>query len=616
MLRTKVMLGLCCLLIIMFAMGLFSIDRCSDLGQRIVAIDRDHNGVGQAIGEMKRSCGAMTGALLVRATDGATQSVGDFDAAWVKWRAALQKVQADAASRPDEKKIVDQILMTSASYNVRARAFLQKPGLLDVPGRKTALALGAETMQMLGHCDELGVAHEKVLAKSGHDMGESINETVRLLCFLMLLACVVAIAASMGLTRGLLNPLASMAVSIQKVGEGNLDQKLPVLSHDEFGMLATSFNRMAEQLKTYRANTSDELLRLNRTIRSTLASFPDPIFVLNSEGTVEFRNPEADQLALKLLFAGVTRLPRKVDEQVEKVLATGEDFLPTLFADAIKFHIDGQDRYFLPRIVLLRDDKGATFGVAVILENVTRMLLLDDVKSNLISTVSHELKTPLTSVRMALYLLVEKTVGPLNEKQHDLVLTAREDADRLLRTLNDLLDLAKLEQGPALLDLRSVTPAKLVENAAYAVREPAAAANIQVTTEVSPKLPDIRLDQQRIAYVFANFLTNAIKYSPGGTEVHVKAGLGETRSGRASVRFSVRDQGAGIAPEYQERLFERFYRVPGTNKSGAGLGLSIAREIVAAHGGEIGVLSTPGEGTEFFFVIPIESVPAGRNDLI
>jgi two-component system, NtrC family, sensor histidine kinase KinB len=616
MLRTKVMLGLGCLLIIMFAMGLYSIDRCSDLGRQIEAIGRDHDSVAQAIGEMKRSCGAMTGALLVRATDGATQSVGDFDQAWGRWSDALQKVQADAANRPDEKKILDQITTTSDSYRARARVFLLSPGLLDESGRKTAQALGAETMQILGHCDELAVAHEKALTKGGEDVGTSIDETIRLLFFLMILACVVAIAASMGLTRGLLNPLATMAHSIQQVGEGDLDQKLPILSNDEFGMLATSFNKMAQQLRTYRANTSEELLRLNMTIRATLASFPDPIFVLNSEGTVEFRNPEADQLALKLLFSGVTRLPKKVDEQVEKVRATGEDFLPSQFAEAIKFHIDGQDRYFLPRIVLLRDDKGATFGVAVILENVTRMLLLDDVKSNLISTVSHELKTPLTSVRMALYLLVEKTVGPLNEKQHDLVLTAREDADRLLRTLNDLLDLAKLEQGPSQLELRSVAPAKLVEGAVHAVREHAVAANITITTEVVPKLPEIRIDQQRVAYVFTNFLTNAIKYSPEGTSVLVSADRGETRSGRPSVRFSVRDQGFGISPDHQEHVFERFYRVPGTNKSGAGLGLSIAREIVMAHGGEIGVLSTPGKGSEFFFVIPIDSVPAGRNDFI
>ena len=615
MLRTKVMLSLGCLLIILLAMGLFSIDRCSSLGRRIETLGRSNDAVEQAIGQMKRSCGSMTGALLTRATDGPTASVGTFNEAWDKYSAALALVQKDADTYPEEKKIVEQLVSTSDAYVARARAFLGTPGDLDLGGRKIAQALGAETMQMLGHADELSGVHEKALAKDGRDVGADINGTVRLLFFLMILACVVAIAASMGLTRGLLNPLASMAHSIQQVGEGDLDQKLAVQSSDEFGMLANSFNKMAAQLRTYRSNTSEELLRLNLTIRATLASFPDPIFVLTSEGTIEFRNPEADQLALKLLFAGVTRLPRKVDEKVEEVRKTGKDFLPTQFQDAIKFHIDGQDLYFLPRIVLLRDDKGITFGVAVILENVTRMLLLDDVKSNLISTVSHELKTPLTSVRMALYLLVEKTVGPLNEKQHDLVATAREDADRLLHTLNDLLDLARLEQGPALLDLQPTDPAKLVDHAVNAAREFAATSNMTLETAIAPGLPKLRVDQQRIAYVFANLLTNAIKYSPPDSTVRVAAETGATRSGLRSIRFSVRDQGAGISPEHQEHIFERFYRVPGTNKSGAGLGLSIAREIVVAHGGEIGVLNAEGRGSEFMFVLPVESVPAGRNDV-
>ena len=615
MLRTRVMLGLGCLLIILLAMGLFSIDRCSDLGRRIETLSRSNDTVEQAIGQMKRSCGAMTGALLTRATDGTTESVGTFNQAWGQYAAAFTLVQKDADTYPAEKKIVEQLASTSDAYVARARAFLGTPGDLDQGGRKIAQALGAETMQMLGHADELTSVHEKALAKDGRDVGANINETIRLLFFLMILACVVAIAASLGLTRGLLNPLASMAHSIQQVGEGDLDQKLAVRSNDEFGMLANSFNRMAAQLRAYRANTSEELLRLNLTIRATLASFPDPIFVLNSEGTIEFRNPEADQLALKLLFAGVTRLPRKVDEKVEEVLKTGKDFLPTQFQEAIKFHVDGQDRYFLPRIVLLRDDKAVTFGVAVILENVTRMLLLDDVKSNLISTVSHELKTPLTSVRMALYLLVEKTVGPLNEKQQDLVATAREDADRLLHTLNDLLDLARLEHGPALLELQLTDPAKLVDHAVHAVREFATTSNMTLETAIAPGLPKLRVDQQRIAYVFTNLLTNAIKYSKPNSTVRVAAETGATRSGLRSIRFSVRDQGAGISPEHQEHIFERFYRVPGTNKSGAGLGLSIAREIVAAHGGEIGVLNVDGGGSEFMFVVPVESVPAGRNDV-
>ncbi len=303
---------------------------------------------------------------------------------------------------------------------------------------------------------------------------------------------------------------------------------------------------------------------------------------------------------MKLLFSGVNRLPQKVTKKWSMSRATGQDYLPTLFKDALKFHVSGQDRYYLPRIVLLRDENRAVFGVAVILEDITRMLLLDDVKSGLISTVSHELKTPLTSVRMGLYLLHEKTVGPLNEKQADLVDTAREDADRLLKTLNDLLDLAKLEQGPAQLQLTLVPATEMVETAVRETREIANAAEIALKTEIVPDLLEVRIDRQRMAYVFTNLITNAVKYSPKGTEILIKAGLGQTRGGKASVRFSVKDQGPGISPEYQEHIFDRFYRVPGTNRSGAGLGLSIAREIVVAHQGEIGVISQPGQGSEFF----------------
>jgi len=303
----------------------------------------------------------------------------------------------------------------------------------------------------------------------------------------------------------------------------------------------------------------------------------------------------------------VTRLPQNVDEKVEQVKASGEDYLPTLFKDAIKFHLDGQDHYFLPRIVLLRDDQREVFGVAVILENVTRMLLLDDVKSNLVATVSHELKTPLTSVRMALYLLHEKNIGPLNEKQSELVATGREDSDRLLKTLNDLLDLAKLEQGPTQLELLRLAPSILVENAVREMREIAHTAEVKLKTEIAPDLPEVAIDLQRMDYVITNFITNAIKFSPKDTEILVRAAVGRARTSRPGVRFSVKDQGPGISADHQEHVFERFYRVPGTKKSGAGLGLSIAREVVVMHQGEIGVIGHPGEGCEFFFVLPFAS---------
>jgi signal transduction histidine kinase len=606
MLRTRLNLGLACLLVILLSTGLYSINQCSELGKRIEGIARDNDAFGRNIQRMKRSGAEMTGALFARVTSDEPKSQTDFAEA----TAAFEKALADESSRSmastEEKKQIAKLAEAFKEYEGRARVFLNTPTQEDDAWRGTAHKLGQNTSELLDMVDALAAAHEEGLSTGRQDTHGDIVGTIRSLTFLMIVATIVAIYASMRLTSGLLTPLTTLTSSIRKIGEGNLDQTVPVLSRDELGVLAITFNQMAAQLRQYKLSTSGELTRLTMTIRATLASFPDPIFVLNSQGAVEFRNPEADQLAMKLLFSGVTRLPERVDLKVEEVKASGQDYLPTLFRDAIKFHLDGQDKYFLPRIVLLRNDLKEVFGVAVILENVTRMLLLDDVKSNLIATVSHELKTPLTSVRMALYLLHEKNIGPLNAKQDDLVLTAREDADRLLKTLNDLLDLARLEQGQQSTEFTAVAPADLVNNAVREMRDIADAAQITIRTNIAPNLPTIRVDLQRMDYVLTNLITNAIKYSAKDSEIVVGVESAENRSGQAVARFYVRDQGQGISHEHQAHIFERFYRVPGTTKSGAGLGLSIAREIVTLHQGDIGVLSQPGKGSEFFFVIPVK----------
>ena len=607
MLRTRLMLGLMLLLIILLSMGLYFISECSELGNEAQAVTRDHDLSGRNLARMTQACATMNTAFLDRPYFPQPKLYANFTAARQKFEAALQTEKNRASPpSPDEKRLLAEIDSYWAVVRDRGESYLQpNDGTFGEAQLGSAAGqIGTTLPLLLDDLDRLVMAHENAPAASGHSSAKDINNTIRFICLLMIVALVATILAWMGLNRGLVAPLRVLTASIQQVGEGNLDQKVPVLDNYELGLLARSFNQMAEQLKQYRATASVELMRLNQTIRSTLASFPDPIFVLNSEGAVEFRNPEADQLAVQLLFSGVTRLPKKVDEKVEHVRATGQDYLPTLFREAIKFHLGGRDRYFLPRIVLLRDENRQTFGVAVILEEVTRMLLLDDVKSNLISTVSHELKTPLTSVRMALYLLFEKTVGSLNDKQMDLVATAREDADRLLRTLNDLLDLAKLERGPEQLALTQVLPAELVEGAVHDATE-LAHAGLPITIEIAEGLPPMKVDRQRIAYVFSNLITNAVKYSPPGAPILVGAGLGRNRAEQEGVRFFVRDRGPGISPEHQEHIFERFYRVPGTRKSGAGLGLSIAREIVIAHEGEIGVITGPEGGSEFFFVIPL-----------
>jgi NtrC-family two-component system sensor histidine kinase KinB len=327
------------------------------------------------------------------------------------------------------------------------------------------------------------------------------------------------------------------------------------------------------------------------------SAFPDAIIALAPDGRINFTNPAADRLFHKLDLGSA--LPAAVQMEVERVLKGGEDHLPTSFEKAMCVRVDDQETFLLPRVIGMRDESGSLFGAAVILQDVTRFRLLDEVKTNLVSTVSHELKTPLTSVRMGLHLLLEERIGALNPKQIELLLAARDDSERLLRMINDLLDLAKLESGKSGLPPQSVSPPDLVEGAARELRDFVEARGSKLSTKVSDELPSVVVDAQQIAHVFSNFISNAVKHTKPGGEVTLAA----KRHG-GGVRFSVIDHGPGIPVAYQEQLFDRFFRVPGAEVSGAGLGLAIAKEIVVAQGGTIGVHSKPGEGSEFYFDLP------------
>jgi signal transduction histidine kinase len=226
--------------------------------------------------------------------------------------------------------------------------------------------------------------------------------------------------------------------------------------------------------------------------------------------------------------------------------------------------------------------------------------LVDDAKNNLVGTVSHELKTPLTSLRMAVYLLLERNFGTLTGGQRELLETARDSADRLLRILNDLLDLVRLESGVARLEKVPVPVGRLLDDMAREIR-PIADANAQtVEVRVDTPIDAVSVDPDRIRHVFINLLSNAAKYSPEGSVITLYAAPGDP----GYLRFGVRDQGPGVPQESLGRIFDKFYRVPGVTRKGAGLGLAIAREIVLAHGGAIACSAAPGGGSDFHFLLP------------
>jgi two-component system, NtrC family, sensor histidine kinase KinB len=447
------------------------------------------------------------------------------------------------------------------------------------------------TMDEIHEQNQQGV-HQKIT--QSHELLGRANYTIFLA---MLLAITLSLYASHRLARGVVRPIQRLTTSMQQMSLGKYTGVSADLPADELRELVTAFNEMAAQLQEYRNSASERILKLHKTMQTTLASFPDPIFVLSRSGSIEFRNPSAEDFAAKLLKEGRAGLPPVVDEKLNRVLATGADYLPTHFKDALRFQIRGDNRFFLPRILTLKDEREETFGVAIILEDVTNLRLLDDMKTNLVATVSHELKTPLSSLRLSLHLLQEQLEDRLTTKQARLLDVAREDMERLLRTLNNLLDLSRMEDPELQLQKEKHSIETLIQDAIEQTRNLAQTGDVEVMVDLGEDpLPLVLVDRPRCLPILSNFLSNAIKYSPPGTRVVVRA----SQISNQHARISVLDSGPGIQLEYQHRIFERFFRIPGQDKSGAGLGLSIARDIARLHGSEVGLISTAGHGSEFY----------------
>ena len=224
-----------------------------------------------------------------------------------------------------------------------------------------------------------------------------------------------------------------------------------------------------------------------------------------------------------------------------------------------------------------------------------------ELKRSAVTTVSHQLRNPLTSIRMSVHLLLEETLGPLNARQTELLLAAREESERLTAVVEELLDLNRMESGKTLLDIEAIAPCALVRDALEPFRADARDKGITLDYSVPDDLPNVLGDSKRLQHVISNLVSNALRFTRPGGSVTVSAEAGDE-----VVKFKVSDTGMGIAPEHQPRLFEPFFRVPGQEKpSGIGLGLAIVREIIAAQGGNVGVTSEPGTGSMFWFTLPL-----------
>jgi len=613
-LRSRILLLLVPPLVILIALAGTAGLTVLHLGGRIDAILRENYDSVIAMQILNEALERIDSAFQFALADQEDKARQQFEQDWPAYYQGLEKEQQNI-TLPGEQELVDRLTSLTVQYRKKGESFFRQPvqgdarkgayfgpgGLLDT--FKEIKSVSGNILRM----NQESMENESKLAKrTARDALAGFGVAIAIV---LLLAAFIAWPV-----RAILRPIKAITQSATAIGAGNLDQIVPVTSNDELGRLATAFNAMARQLREYRQSSYSRLLRAQRTSQATIDSFPDPVLVVDSEGFVEMANPAAKRLLGVAADKGEQpplvpwQPPEPLRQPLAAALKEQRPFLPHEFDKAVTIRTDGQEHSLLPQVLPIRDPYGNTLGAAVLLQDVTRFRLLDRVKSDLVATVSHELKTPLTSIRLVLHLLLEETVGPLTPKQLELLLDARENAERLLAQVNNLLDLTRLEEGGEKLALKAENPRELLETAAERIRPRAADKGIGLRIESPATLPFVSADAGRFQHALANLLENALTYTKRGGKITLSA-----RAADGLVTFTVADTGIGIPPEFQPYIFSKFFRVPGqSDEGGTGLGLAITREIVEAHGGSILCKSEHGLGTTFTVNLPVwkEAPPA------
>lgn len=605
MLRTRLFLGLFPLVLLIVVTGGYAIHVGRQVAGSLTRDISNHYRAVVAAERMRAAVGTMGGAV-------SQVPAGERERrTFAEQRSAFTRELMDQAAVSSGSARTEVVAAIDGAFD---RFVVRGQQLLEVGGSGTMRDLVENTRALNAVLDAIDALTRFDVA-AAQDTAERVGDIARATERLMLVAIaagfLLAIFLAWRLASSLLRPIGHLTASAVALGDGDLEREVPELSRDELGQLARAFNTMAAKLRAYRNATVARVLRAQRTMEATLTSTPDPLFVVSRDGTHEVRNPAAEQLAEIPEFKD--GFPSGLAEPLAEVLRTGEHYLPTDYGRAVMFRVGREDRHYLPRILAVGDKLTEFSGAAIILQDVTKFRLMDDAKTNLVGTVSHELKTPLTSLRMGLYLLLEQNLSALTAQQRELIEDARTDADRLLRILDTLLDLTRLESGGAALERADVGVGELLQAQAEEARGFVAAAGQVLEVVVAPELAGVavNVDATRIRHVFMNLLTNAAKYSPRGGTVTLEA----APESEGFVRFDVRDRGPGIPAASIGRIFDRFYRAPHQEgkTAGAGLGLAIAREIVVAHGGSIGCTSVEGEGADFHFLLPA-AAGAGEPD--
>lgn len=452
---------------------------------------------------------------------------------------------------------------------------------------------------------KLVLLNEKSMFNSKDIVTHDAKNSMYIILTLSAIGIVIGFILSLFSLKKFLSPLYALRENMKAVKEGNINLQTTIETNDEIGELSIEFNNMTKRLQQFEHSTLGRVIAEKNKSIAIVKSISDPIIVLDTNYKVLLINN-----ALEKLFN--TKEENALNKYFLEVITNGElyDYIQHAYNSQVEvsenkimyFELNDEDYYFNVIVTVLKDSEDKAVGMVVLFQNITGIKQIEKMKGDFIATVSHEFKTPLTSLMMGTSLINEESVGILNEEQKNIISAIKEDSEKLLNLVENLLTLSLVESTNGIFNIEPNFINNIIENSISGFTEQANSLGVDIIYKADSSLPKVNADFEKVTWVINNLISNALKFTKKGDSIYISSFISQNK-----LCVFVKDTGIGIPEEYIEKIFDKFVQVKGSDTAvnGTGLGLAISKEIIEAHGGEIWCESKLGVGSKFIFTLPL-----------
>lgn len=534
-----------------------------------------------------------------------------FDDAKYEFYRNFQIAEKDS-THPDLALILSDISATYAGYLLVADSLFLMADGGEFAAAKTFYIdrITPFSKRLIDNCFWLLEENQKMLQIVARETRTTSDEASLAVIVASLIAVSLSVVTMLQFTKRIIEPAERLTDTVHRIGRGRLDLKLDIVTNDEIGELSREFNKMTERLRRYEEMNVQQIISEKNKSETIVESIADAIIVSDADFRIQLLNQSAVELLQVTESDAIGRPAAEIirDPRLKAILASGDE---SAVRDEpyLSFRYKNKTIYLRPRITLIPSrDRSERGGMVLVLQDVTLYKEIDKMKSDFMAAVSHEFRTPLTSINMGVDILRQKLLGPLTAEQEEILAGSKQDCERLTKLVRELLQLSRLEGGKTEIKSEPFDVAAAIESTLQPLKLPFQEKGVELAVVSRGGLPPLTGDEQQFSWVVSNLVSNALRYTEPGGRVEIRA-AGEN----GAILVQVADTGRGIPEEQLGTIFDKFVQVKASQiatPGSVGLGLAIAKEIVELHGGSIWAESELNRGSTFSFRLPLSRTVA------